>query len=82
VGGSRSRWFLSLAWWEASRPARCQALIVEGCTPSRSAISPLLSSPVARSRSAWLGHVDGSGDLVIDSTASGLRAIDLLATQR
>jgi len=42
----------------------------------------MLSSPVARSRSAWLGHVDGIGDLVIDSTPSGLRAIDLVATQR
>ena len=54
-GGSKSRSFLSLALWELSSPARCQALIVLGCTPSCCAVSWIVSSPRARSRSWWLG---------------------------
>ena len=55
-GGSNRGTFLSLALWAVSSPARRQALMVEMWTPSRAAVSVMVSRPRARSRSAWLGR--------------------------
>ena len=44
---------MSFALWEFRIPALVQLLTVLACTPSRVAISVLVSRPWARSRSAW-----------------------------
>ena len=53
VGGSKSRMFLSLAWWETSRPPRCQALMVEG--RARRDVRPFRSCPACLGRGAAPG---------------------------
>ena len=74
-GGDRGdRWFvealiLSFALWELSIPALVQLLTVLLCTPSRTASSALVSRPLVRRRSAWLGS------LLLRRASSTMRAV-------
>ena len=64
---------MSFALWELRIPILVQLLTVLSCTSSCAASSVLVSRPLARSRSAWLGS------LLLRRASSTMRAVERLA---